>query len=87
MTDERRRTTDDGRPMTVGGLRSSVLGLFLRSSVILLRSSVLRPPSFFCLKLIERRNYLKPDDPVMIQAYEQLNYEFAKLSAFISSLK
>ena len=40
-----------------------------------------------CLKLIERRNYLKPNDPVMIQAYEQLNHEFAKLSAFISSLK
>jgi len=40
-----------------------------------------------CLKLIERRKYLKPDDPLMIQAYEETNHEFAKLSAFISSLK
>ena len=40
-----------------------------------------------CLKLIERRKYILPDDTLMVQAYEQLNYEFAKLSAFISSLK
>jgi len=40
-----------------------------------------------CLKLIERRKYLKPTDPLMIQAYEETNHEFAKLSAFIASLK
>lgn len=40
-----------------------------------------------CLKLIERRKYLKPTDPLMIQANEITNLEFAKLSAFIASLK
>ena len=40
-----------------------------------------------CLKLIERRKYLKPDDPLMMLADEKTNHEFAKLSAFIASLK
>ena len=40
-----------------------------------------------CLKLIERRKYLMPEDPIMVRADELTNLEFAKLSAFMKTLK
>ena len=40
-----------------------------------------------CLKLIERRKYIKPEDPIMVRADELTNLEFAKLSAFIRRLR
>jgi len=54
------------------------------------RSSVFGHQSFqiiACLKLIERRKYLRSDDQLMVQADELTNLEFAKLSAFIKRLR
>jgi four helix bundle protein len=39
------------------------------------------------LKLLERKKFLKANDPLLTKGYEISNLEFAKLNAFLKSLK
>lgn len=40
-----------------------------------------------CLRLIEHRNYIKQNEPVLLDTLEIINLLFAKLNAFIKSKK